>query len=80
MSIQERAQLAFDSGEVTKIPCSNKDDALHLIENGSHDLLHVIGTGVFETGPVFQHYAIRFNDRELGDQIRDLCLRGFGLR
>ena len=95
MGIQERAQLAFDSGEVTKKSCSSKDDVLYLIENGFYDILHIIGVvpcfftvcgndcfeiGMFEIGPMLHHYAVRFNDRELGDQVRDLCLRGFGLR
>jgi hypothetical protein len=62
----------------------SRDEVLGLIKSGEADLLVSVATGRLTTietgdGPT-KHYAVRFNDRDLGERARQDCLDLYGLR
>jgi len=79
MGLEERASKAMKNGEVTKVPCGSKSAVLSKIEKGEADAMSVSDPVQVGELSVMSHYAVRFNDRELGEAVRKLVMRGFGL-
>lgn len=81
MHIEQLANRAMGQGDVTRTPCPSKQAVLDLIKKDEADTLSVTQEAfqVGEFKPNFRHFAIRFNDRELGEQVRQHTMRGFGL-
>ena len=72
-----RCQAAIDQGACTRTPCESKAAALALIRDGQADLMTVQQPAFWIEAPTLLHFAIRFDDRELGDAARALSIEGF---
>jgi hypothetical protein len=59
--------LALGPDTCVQTPCKTREEVLELIRTGAADLLVSVADG----GKPFEHYAIRFNDRGLGDRARE---------
>lgn len=70
-------QAAIDRGECTRTPCESKAAAVALIRDGKADLMTVKEPDFWIEVPVLLLFAIRFDDRELGEAARALSLEGF---
>ena len=79
MGLEERASKAMKNGEVTKVPCSSKGAVLSKIKDDEADAMSVSDPIQIGEMSVMSHYAVRFNDRELGEAVRKLVMMGFGL-
>ena len=81
LSLEQQAAKALKAGKMIRTPCKSKQEVLHLICCDRADAMSVIPPsfhmGEFEAG--MSHYAIRFEDRVLGEQVRQHSIRGFGL-
>lgn len=55
--------------------CGSTDEVLALIKSGEADMLLT-----WWSQTPAQHYAVRFTDRELGDDVREDCLDLYCLR
>lgn len=61
---------------------STREEILGLIKSGEADLLVSVATGRLSSvdkGEGTKHYAVRFNDRDLGERAREDCLNIYGL-
>lgn len=76
--IEMRAEAAFDATEFTCTVCSSKQDVLNRIRRDEADVMSV-DTLSYQGESMPRHYAVRFDDRELGVQVRSMTMRGFGL-
>jgi hypothetical protein len=79
ISVEEKAQEAVNRGEITKTLCDTKQEVLDLIQADKADAISVVPMGFWQEDPILSHYAIRFNDRELGEQARVITMRGFNI-
>lgn len=78
-SVTERAEEAMRKGEVTKEACPSKAAVLKKIKDGQADAMSVGQPVRFGEAVVMDHYAVRFNDVELGKLVREMVMEGFGL-
>ncbi len=83
MTVQEKAARAMRRNEVTKTSCGSgppgKASVLILIRQGMADAMSVSNVVVMGETTIVDHYAVKFNDRKLGDEVRALTMEGFGL-
>jgi hypothetical protein len=60
------------------VHCASKAEVLRKIQNDEADAMCVKGTVILET-PALSHYAVRFHDRNLGEKVRAMSIKGFNL-
>ncbi len=75
-----QAEEAVRKGEVDSIHCASKNAVLDMIEAGNAHALSVRGSGIMSEfgNEILDHYAVTFHNAELGAEVRQLVLRGFG--
>lgn len=79
MTLEERAARALRAGKVTKTACSSKAAVLKKIKDDDADAMSVGEPFKLEDTVLVSHYAIRFNDRKLGQAVRLITMEGFGI-
>lgn len=80
--LEQRAQEAMEKGEATQTRQPSKQAVLDLIKDDKADALSVSRAEFWiedPGSPFLTHYAVRFNDRKLGEEVRAHTMRGFNL-
>jgi ABC-type amino acid transport substrate-binding protein len=76
--LETRASQAVEDGTVDKVAVSSKEEVLQMVVDGKADVMSVNRVVLLGMN-MLSHYAVRFHDRELGEAVRALFMKGFGL-
>jgi hypothetical protein len=79
LSLEARAARALKKKQCARELCASKAEVLERIRTGRCDALSVQEGLRLETKVLMSHYAVRFHDRELGEAVRAVSARGFGI-
>jgi len=76
--LEARAHQAVENGAVDKVAVSSKEEVLQMVVDGKADVMSVNRVILFGMN-MLSHHAVRFHDRELGEAVRALFMKGFGV-
>lgn len=76
--LEARANQAVEDGAVDKVAASSKEEVIQMVVDDKADVMSVNRVMLFGMS-MLSHYAVRFHDRELGEAVRALFMKGFDL-